>query len=70
MNDPCLASYVSGADGMGYPRPLVTHPPHTQSWGHPGAEARRMHGVVDLRSVGVNADRPCVRVSGSVLVYR
>jgi hypothetical protein len=51
--------------------PLVTDHFHAQLCGHPGAEVRRKYGI-DLRAVVllcVNADWPCVRVPGSVVVY-
>ena len=51
--------------------PRVTHHPHAQPWGHPGARPAGGTGLLildRLRSSGVNTDRRCVHVPGSGVV--
>jgi len=53
-----LARYAAGADGTGYPRPQVTHHPHTQPWVHPGARPAGGRGFALSWRVA-HCDRPC-----------
>ena len=66
-----LTYYTLGAGGTGYPRYLVTHHFRAQPRGIPEQgppEARLISDSLVL--FGVNADRPCVRVTGSVIECR